>query len=400
MPRKKTYEEFIEELNKVHGKGVYIPLEEYVNINTKILIRHNCDKCNYHTWKVAPIGLLQGQGCPVCSGREAKLGINTIWDTDRWMVDLVGVSEEDAKKYSSRSGQKIKVKCPDCRREKRIMISQIYRNKSISCSCGDGKSYPEKFVMNLLEQLNVDFEIEYSPKWIRPKRYDFYIKNINCIIETHGEQHYFKKFSMSNSRTIKQEQINDKYKKEIALQNGVKHYIELNCRESNLEWIKNSIVNSELSKLFDLSNINWLKCSKFANSNRVKEICNYWNNKREDETTSDIGRKFDLTPQAINKYLKKGTKLGWCEYEPKKELKKSARKKGKNSKMVEIFKDNKSLGVFESCSELARQSEKLFEKELIIGGISQVCRGTKSQYKGFTFKYVEEDNNSNILNIT
>lgn len=39
---KKTHEQFLEQLNKVHGEGVYIPLEKYVNNSTKILVRHNC----------------------------------------------------------------------------------------------------------------------------------------------------------------------------------------------------------------------------------------------------------------------------------------------------------------------------------------------------------------------
>ncbi|WP_057232529.1 hypothetical protein [Clostridium perfringens] len=401
---KKTHEQFLEQLNKVHGEGVYIPLEKYVNNSTKILVRHNCKKCGYHEWGIKPSDLLRNHGCPVCSSREAKLGINTIWDTDRWMVDL-GVSVEDAKRYTSRSNKKITVKCPDCGREKKMMINDIYKRKSISCSCGDGKSYPEKFVMNLLEQLGLGFEIEYSPDWIDNKRYDFYVSKSNMIIEAHGCQHYngsFKRIKSTKrkNRTLQEEQINDKFKKETALKNGIKHYIELDCRESNVEWIKNSILNSELNKLFDLSKISWNKCAEFANKNIIKEVCKYWSNKRYDETTGDVGRKFDLTPQAINKYLKRGNKLGWCEYEPKEELRKSVSKKGKNSKMVEIFKDNKSLGVFESCSELERQSEKLFGVKLFQSNIGHVCLGRRKSHKGFTFKYVEEDNNLNINKIT
>lgn len=386
----KTTKEFKEEILKKYNNK-YTILGEYVNARTKIKVRHNCKKCNYHEWEITPNNLLYGYGCPVCSGKVAKLGINTIWDTDRWMVDL-GVSESDAKKYTHRSKNKIFIKCSNCGKKKRIQIANIYNNKSIGCSCGDGKSYPEKFVLNLLEQLDVDFKTEYSPEWVKPKRYDFYIKDNNCIIEANGLQHYKESFITLGGKVLKEEQANDKFKKETALTNGINHYVELDCRESNLEWIKNSILNSELANLFDLSKIDWLQCAEFANKNIVKEICDYWNNKQEDETTSDLAKIFNLEKSTVNKYLKKGIELGWCNYDPKEEMRKSVSKNGKNNgKKVEIFKNGKSLGVFESCSGLERQSKKLFNTKLLAFFISQVCREIKSQYKGFTFKYVEEN---------
>lgn len=393
----KTHEKFIRDVD-VKYNGEYEILGKYTNARTKIKIKHNSKKCNYYEWETMPNALLNGNGCPLCAGKEIKLGINTIWDTDKWMVDL-GISEEDAKKYTHSSSKTITVKCPDCGREKKIQISNIYQNKSISCSCGDGKSYPEKFVFNLLEQLDVEFETEYSPKWIKPKRYDFHIDNLNIIIETHGGQHYDRGFERAGGKTLKQEQINDKFKRETALKNGIKHYIELDCRKSNLEWIKNSILNSELNELFDLSKIDWNKCAEFSNKNIVKEVCKYWSNKRADETTSDLMKEFNLGRFAIIKYLKKGNKLGWCKYDGKEEMIKIVSKKGKNGKEVEVFERNKSLGIFNSSSELERKSEELFGIRLTQVGISRVCRGERKQYKGFTFKYVEEDNNSNILKI-
>ncbi|MGU8679077.1 hypothetical protein ACV3Q3_13040 [Clostridium perfringens] len=382
---KKDANSFKNEILNKYGDE-YIVLGEYINAKTKILIKHNCKKCNYHEWKITPNSLLTGRGCPVCSGREAKLGINTIWDTDRWMVDL-GVSEVDAKKCFRGSNKKITVKCPDCGREKSISINQIYNNKSIGCLCGDGKSYPEKFVGSFLEILDLKYKKEYSPNWIKPKRYDFYIPKFNMIIEAHGEQHYEKAFKNLDSRNLKEEQKNDKYKKETALANGIKHYIELDCRESNLEWIKNSILNSELAKLFDLSKVDWQQCAEFANKNIVKEVCDYWNNRKDGETTTDLGNIFNLNRGSIVNYLKKGNKLGWCDYDSKEEKEKGRSKKGKNAKKVEIFKDNKSLGIFSSCSELERQSEELFGVKLSQSNISIVCLGKRKSHKGFTFKY-------------
>lgn len=167
-----------------------------------------------------------------------------------------------------------------------------------------------------------------------------------------------------------------------------------------MKWIKSSILKSELNKLFDLSNIDWKQCAKFANKNIIKEVCDYWNNRKDGETIVDIAETFNIAQTSARNYLKRGAKLGWCDYDSKEELRKSVSKNGRlNRKKVEIFKDNKSLGIFSSCSELERQSEKLFGVRFLHGNMSSVCTGKKPQYKGFTFKYVEEDNNSNILKI-
>jgi hypothetical protein len=86
-----------------------------------------------------------------------------------------------------------------------------------------------------------------------------------------------------------------------------------------------------------------------------------------------------------SKYLKIGaTKFNWCDYNPKKIQNEAHSKVGKLSgKKVEIFKDEISLGIFPSCMELERQSEKLFGVKLGNSMIAQVCKDKRKQYKGF-----------------
>ena len=55
----------------------------------------------------------------------------------------------------------------------------------------DGISYAEKFMINVLKQLKLDFKKQLSCstfKWCKKYRYDFYFryKNEYYIIETHG----------------------------------------------------------------------------------------------------------------------------------------------------------------------------------------------------------------------
>ena len=352
--------------------------------------KYHCNKCGWDEGWILESNLKKGQGCSCCSNRTAVLGINTIWDTDRWMVDL-GVSEEDAKKYTAQSNRKIKVKCPDCKKEKIIKISELFNEKSIGCPCGKGFTYPEKFMYSILKQLNINFKTQYSPSYIKPKRSDFFLSDYNLIIETDGIIGHFGGVVHSRSSLKLKELVEiDKWKDEQHLKHGLKT-IRINCFQSDMEYIKNNILNSELNDIFDLSKIDWRKCEKFALKNLIKEICFYWNNKKEWETTSDLAKKYDVSSNTIRKYLKKGSKLNWCEYDPKKEILKCMNKaSSKTKKEVIMLKDDVLIGVFDSCASLEEKSEELFGVKLLRNNIGMVCRGDRKHHKGYKFKHSRE----------
>lgn len=335
--------------------------------------------------------LLNNRGCPCCcdSPQIVVPHINSIVakEETKWMIEYF-IDKEEAKKYTPSSGKSIFMKCPYCSKitDSKKNIDNLYNQKRIKCTCGDGYSYPEKFIYSMLNQLNVEFTTQLSKtsfSWCDKHRYDFYIPSLDCIIETHGIQHYLKSF---NKEDVLKTQENDRFKKALALSNGIKHYIELDCRHSSIDWIKNSILNSEIVKILDVINIDWLKCEEFALDTLVKEVSIYWNDKNINETTSDLESIFGLKRNAIIDYLKRGTKLGWCNYNPKEESHLSG---GSVGKKIEIFKDGISLGIFRSATELSAQSEKLFNVKLNDSNISMVCNNKRKHHKGFTFKYVD-----------
>ncbi|HCL4447248.1 TPA: hypothetical protein N2D16_002853 [Clostridium botulinum] len=357
--------------------------------------KYKCNKCGYEGW-IVESSLLKGTGCSCCNSKISVLGINTIWDTDRWMCDL-GVSEEDAKTHTKSSGAKIVVTCPDCKNKKNIKIDYIYKKHSIGCSCGDGQSYPFKLMFNIFKQLNLKFKTEYSPNWckfifknkLRQGRYDFYfeLNNEKCIVEMdgkigHGYNNTLTKLTAKESKFI------DDKKDRLATEHDIE-VIRINCYKSDLEYIKNNILNSKLAEVCDFDEIDWLKAEDFALNNLVKKACEI---KRDnpDMTTTEIGEIIKLDKQTILKYLKKGSKIwDWIDYNPKEERKKNVKKVGKlNGKEVEIFKDGISLGIFESVAELERQSEKLFGVKLLNSNIIQVCLGKNLNYKNYKFKYI------------
>jgi uncharacterized protein YhbP (UPF0306 family) len=222
--------------------------------------------------------------------------------------------------------------------------------------------------------------------WCNNFRYDFYIKNLSIIIETHGSQHYKETDFWEDLNIIKN---NDKTKQKLAHINNIKHYIVLDCLQSNFAYIKKSILESNLPLLlnFKESDINWYECFENSLKSLVKIICNDYNNKNT--SSSILANKYKVSKPTIIKYLKNGNKLGWCLYNPKEEILKNCYKMiDNNNKKIEIFKNNKSLGIFNSIKELSELSYKLYGIKLLTSGIGQVCMGKWKKYKDFTFKYM------------
>ena len=328
----------------------------------------------------------KGTGCSCCSSRQSVLGINTIWDTDRWMVDL-GISEEDAKMHTKCSDKFIKVCCPLCSRSKHMIISNIYKYKSICCVCQDGKSYPNKFMYSVLEQLKVDFETEKSFDWCyyatsdnNKKRgvYDFYFElgSNKYIVEMDGLQH-FKETYYSKDMFIEGRRFSDIEKDRLAYSKGI-NVIRVDCRKSDLNYIKSNILDSCLSTILDLSDIDWEKAEMFSLTNLVKTVCDL----KKDNPFIKLDRikaltKLDKT--TIISYLRKGAKLGWCIYNPR---------EGKG-KRIDIYKNNLLVGSFHSFILLEQNSKKSLGVKLLQSPACQACK-KNTLYKGFTIKYKEE----------
>ena len=265
----------------------------------------------------------KGSGCKVCSGYKILKGYNDLWTTHPQFANLLKYTN---KGYEISHGSKLSeiFVCPNCGYEKYYIISNITR-RNFSCpQCGDGISYPNKFIRSFFSQLNEEYIPEYSPKWAfikhnnnpklnGKKRYDNYLSNKNEVWEVHGLQHYEEGFSkISKSiRTLKEEQENDKIKKELAEQNGYK-YIIVDARESNIEYIKNSLLNLPEIKRYDISKVDWNKCHEFACNSLVKVACYLWNSGIK--STQEIGKIMNLTYQTITRYLSQGGKLDWCNF--------------------------------------------------------------------------------------
>lgn len=339
--------------------------------------KYKCLKCSNED-EITENDLNRKRGCNVCAGKKVLKGFNDLWTVAPWLAELL-YDPEDGYKYTIYSSKTSDFKCLTCYRKiENKPISRIYYNKGLSCpSCSDNFSYPEKFVCNMLDQLDIPFLHELSSitfKWCNGFRYDFYLKSSNSIIETHGAQHYF---HTGRGRGLIEEQENDRAKEELAMSNGIEHYIALDCRNSDLEWIKSQILNSKLCEMFDLKNINWHKCHESSIGTLVKKVCELYNEgKRQKEISSllKIGRN------TVRRYLKIGSSLEWCNYETSEEIQKNLRYHSK--KVIQLSLENEYIRTFNSTREVGR--------ELNILNISKACMGKQKTAGGFKWMYKED----------
>ena len=255
---------------------------------------------------------------------------NSISMTHPYLVKFL-INPNDALKYSMGSTKiKIPMLCPNCGYKKKKTIGDLKRQGFCCPKCGDGKSYPEKFFFNFLEQLvNKCFKTQLSRKtfkWCGKYRYDFYIIEINGICEVGGLQHYeeIKGWKLS----LKEVQQNDKDKEDLARENDIENYIIIDCRKSEMNWIKNSIMTSKpsLPELlnFKEEDIDWLKCHEAGFNSLVKTACGLWNSGIDN--AQKISELLGFNKDTVIKYLKQGAEMGWCNYNVETEREKNHRR--------------------------------------------------------------------------
>ena len=186
--------------------------------------------------------------CKACNkySKVAVRGYNDLWTTNPKIAQML-LNPEDGYNHLKTSNDKTNWVCPNCNSIiKNKSFAQVYY-RGLSCKkCGDGISYPEKVMRAFLEQSGLTFEMHKIFKWSNLKEYDFYLPDYNIIIETHGIQHYDKSFERMGGMTLKEVQLNDVYKKNLAIKNNIEKYIVIDCRESDFDYIYKNIETSEL----------------------------------------------------------------------------------------------------------------------------------------------------------
>lgn len=278
------------------------------------MYNYDCHICNWQDGWIDEGHLLNGIGCSCCAKRIIVPYKNDLYTTNPELIKYFK-NIEDTHKTTTCNKKKFLMVCPNCGNEQWYSTDDLM-NHGFSCKkCGDGISYGEKFLYTLLKNLEFDFITQLSHttfKWCKSYKYDFYIPNINTIIEVHGRQHY----DDTSSGLYKYDIARDIAKENLAKENEINNYIIIDCRKSELDYIKNSIIKSDLLNVLDVcvDEIDWLECDRFTSKSFMNLACEYKNNHPE-LSTRDIGKIFHMARTTIQKYLQRGAELGICIYD-------------------------------------------------------------------------------------
>lgn len=322
------------------------------------------------------------------SFRTGQIGniVNNIFarDQNNKITPYILDDYNKIKHYTIASEKRVQVKCPNCGNVKYIAVKDLFRNGFACPCCGDGKSYPEKIIYNVLRQLNVDFETEKIFVFEKSVRYDFYIPDLNLVIEADGAQH---KDENNNWHLY-----NDEHKEQILSQNEIS-LIRIDCSMSDVEYIRRSLAQSDLSSIYNLDIVDWRKCHENACKSLVRIVAEYYNN--ISTNLDEISREFKIHRVTVKRYLVKANKIGLCAFSLE-ELRlvqyKNASEAMKKSceKQIGIFKNGILLSTYKSIKDLCDVSLQEYGVKFNNSHISQVANhkyGRKTHY-GYTFEFI------------
>lgn len=365
----KTHEDFINEISLVNP-DIEI-LGEYINSNVKIKCK--CKICGY-IWDALPSNLLKGRKCKICSVKQKAKSLSLSQKEFITRIKKINKNIDIIGEYIN-SDTKVLCKCILCDSEFYIRPDCVQANNRISCPvCSDGISYPNKYIRNFLKQLPIEnLEYEWKLKDYKQYSYDNYFiyNNTEYIVEADGAQHYQEnKFGKWKPDEV---QERDRIKDELATNHNIK-MIRIDCQKSEANYIKEKILCSELSSIFDLSNIDWDLCNREALNSLVKKVCDLY---KDGYRNIDIVNELQLDRHTVTKYLKIGSELGWCKYI------------NKFKKEIYVYdKDTMEKKYeFDSMNKCTSFLSNLYNENYSSQMIASVCGGYKKSYKGFVFKY-------------
>lgn len=225
--------------------------------------------------------------------------------------------KKDGFKYTHNCAKYIKCQCPNCGRVRNYKISDIYRLHHMPCVCNDKMKYPNKFMYSILEQNKVEFITEYSPKWLGRRRFDFYIPSKKIIIEMdgglgHGKENLLSKQSSEETKMI------DQWKDQQANEHNLK-VIRIDCdygTKNRFNYIKESILLSELKHILVITDDILIKANKFGLKSMTKDMCAYYETNKNNMSLKDMAKNFKVGVALFVNALKNGSELGWCAYKP------------------------------------------------------------------------------------
>ena len=302
-------------------------LSDYRGSENKVLVKQK--QCG-HVYEDYSKNIQGNRGCPVCNYTIMQRGVNDLWIT----APNVAVYLEDPEDclYAPNSTKRTWFICRECKFRKYTSVANINRF-GIGCPCScDGYSLGEKTMMYILNKNNISYVTQKTFKWSGKKKYDFYIQDKSLIIEVNGLQHS----KGINFYSKRNETKNDKYKYDIAKENGIANYVYIDYSVCTSKYLIEQVKSSILTELLnlDFSILDEKECFLFCSTSFKRKVWELWNN---GFNSKEISSELKLATNTITHYLNEGNKYGITNYDGSLEKKKGSYHKVICINTLEVF---------------------------------------------------------------
>ena len=209
---KLTTKEFIKKAKLKHNNKYNYSLIDYEDSKTKVKII-----CPEHgIFEQQPYAHLNGQGCKICSGKYKY--------SNSEFIKKVKLKHNNKYDYSLtnyiNNKTKIKIICPKHGLFEQNPKSHLQGKGCFKCNESKG----EKAVAKYLDNKNIQYVRQYKfndCKNIKPLPFDFYLSEINILVEYDGEQHFVIKEIWDGKKGLKYRQQNDAIKNKYCKDNNI-----------------------------------------------------------------------------------------------------------------------------------------------------------------------------------
>lgn len=228
---KKTNEEVVEEIKKVHGDRYIIP-EDFQYLGNKKEIHMICPLHGdfypiYHNF------VKKGCGCKKCSchiysNEEFTEGIRNIYGENFIYTQVL------FKGYRN----KVIIKCSKCGKIHKVFPKRLL-NGNFTCECTDSPySVLENDIKCKLDELKIEYEYQFKANWLKYKdslSLDFYLPKYKIGIECQGRFHFepYKNNDFISTKNYNEQVERDKMKYQLCKNNGIKLIYYSNIQNKN-----------------------------------------------------------------------------------------------------------------------------------------------------------------------
>lgn len=360
--KRKTNEEFLQELKNRNFK--FEVLNQYKTNRTKIKLR--CPKCNEVFFRRADtLTNRWNTECPKCHyGHDYSKSAHpieedqTLWFQNPEIAEML-VNEQEGYDCTPRSNKYKLFQCPYCgKKVTKSVASVVHKGVNFHCHV-EGISIPEKMMTALLNELNIEYIPQYrkrNAEWCGRYHYDFYIGKYKMIVQVNGGQHYVDTSYFNN--TVEHQQEIDNEKKQLALDNGIQVYIEVNCSKigDSFEKFIQELEKTDFTKYFNIESLDINKLNYSANYSIMNDVIKQFKN---GEMPWDIADSKNKDVNVIYKYLECGKRLGLCEFNKDEIIKNSPQYQSRHTIVSCYDLHGKLKKTFSSATEASEWAGKL-----------------------------------------